>query len=333
MEYKEFFQKLKSGDLPGALLLHGEEEYIKQSALKQLREAILPEGLEMMNEAVLDASASERAIVEACETLPFMAEKRLVLVRESPLLLPKGSDEGILTEYLPRLPATTQLVFLVRGNADGRRRLSQAIQKAGGMVAFQPLSDAEVLAFIRRECKARGGGAGKGAAEKLLELCGRDLNVLSGEIDKLCAYAPNRLLTPEDVEDVAIPSLESNVFRFVDSIADGDAKTALDMQARLLGDGESPVMMLSMMARAFRRLHHARAMTDAKVPAGQLNKALGVSGFIAGKVVRQAAQMPAGFLRAAAEACVDADYAIKSGKLREDAALEGLTLRLLSRAL
>ena len=49
LNYKEFFNLLRGGGLPGALLFDGEEEYIKDSALAQLRSKLLPEGLEEMN--------------------------------------------------------------------------------------------------------------------------------------------------------------------------------------------------------------------------------------------------------------------------------------------
>ena len=49
MNYKDFFSKLRGGELPRVLLLEGEEEYTKDSALHQIRQKILPEGLEELD--------------------------------------------------------------------------------------------------------------------------------------------------------------------------------------------------------------------------------------------------------------------------------------------
>ena len=58
MNYKDFFSKLRGGELPRVLLLEGEEEYTKDSALHQIRQKILPEGLEELNETPLGAQST-----------------------------------------------------------------------------------------------------------------------------------------------------------------------------------------------------------------------------------------------------------------------------------
>ena len=87
LNYKDYFSKLRSGELPQALLFDGEEEYTKDSALAQLRAKVLPEGLEEMNETPLSGTASAAEIVDACEMLPFLSPKRLVVVRGSSKLI------------------------------------------------------------------------------------------------------------------------------------------------------------------------------------------------------------------------------------------------------
>jgi DNA polymerase III delta subunit len=66
---------------------HGPEEWVKQSAAQRLREKLLPPGLEELNETVLEGGTAQR-ILEAAETLPVMADRRLVLVRDYPPLTP-----------------------------------------------------------------------------------------------------------------------------------------------------------------------------------------------------------------------------------------------------
>ena len=79
MNHKEFFKAVKSGQIGSLYLMEGVEEYIKQSALEQLRKAVLPVGLEVLNESVLE-NPSLHVLKAAAETLPFMADRRLVLV-------------------------------------------------------------------------------------------------------------------------------------------------------------------------------------------------------------------------------------------------------------
>ena len=93
MTWKEFYAQLKSGALESVYLFSGPEEYLKREALGELRRALLPEGLEQLNETVLEGATAAQ-IVEAAETLPFMCERRVVEVRDwAPLLSGKARDE------------------------------------------------------------------------------------------------------------------------------------------------------------------------------------------------------------------------------------------------
>ena len=69
MDYKEFFAQVKAGGLRGAYLFEGTEEYVKASALAAVEKALLPPGMEQLNEAVLENPAAD-ALIAAAETLP-----------------------------------------------------------------------------------------------------------------------------------------------------------------------------------------------------------------------------------------------------------------------
>ena len=85
MTWQELFDEIKTGIPGGVYLFHGPEEFIKKSAMDKIRESILPAGLEILNEAVMDAPGA-RQVIESAETLPVMSDKRLVIVKDSPLL-------------------------------------------------------------------------------------------------------------------------------------------------------------------------------------------------------------------------------------------------------
>ncbi|NLE19424.1 MAG: hypothetical protein GX623_01280, partial [Clostridiales bacterium] len=102
MDYQAFYAALKRGDVRTVYLFEGEEEYSKESALKALRAALMTGPLPVMNEATL-SNPEESQVVAACETLPMLQERRLVVVRDSPLLTGKppageGGDEDAPAE-------------------------------------------------------------------------------------------------------------------------------------------------------------------------------------------------------------------------------------------
>ena len=95
MDRKELMQAIKDGRVQGAYLFEGVEENIKAAAMTALRKALLPEGLEELNETILDNPMTD-AIIAAAETLPFMADKRLVTVREHPALSGRAEADDSL---------------------------------------------------------------------------------------------------------------------------------------------------------------------------------------------------------------------------------------------
>ena len=147
MDRKEFSQLLKAGNVQGAYLFEGVEENIKAATLQSLRKAILPEGMEELNESVMDAPATD-AIIAACETLPFLADKRLVIVRDHPALSGRADADERLLSYIPQVPDSAVLIFLCRGKADARKKLYTAVKKAGGIVSFTQLTDQELNSWI-----------------------------------------------------------------------------------------------------------------------------------------------------------------------------------------
>ena len=98
MNHTEFGNLLSQGKLPRVLLFEGEEEYLKQQALRSLRAALLPEGMEELNETVLTAPSADE-IIAAAETLPFLADRRLVLIRDERSLSSRTEAEQKLLDY------------------------------------------------------------------------------------------------------------------------------------------------------------------------------------------------------------------------------------------
>ena len=170
MDYKEFFAQVKAGSLRGAYLFEGTEEYVKASALAAVEKAMLPPGMEQLNEAVLDNPATD-ALIAAAETLPFLADKRLVVARELSAFTGRGEGDDRLGEYLARIPESCVLILYVQGKADARKKLYQAVKKHGTVVSFQPMDEAELNRWLARTAKGMGKGAVPG---------GRRLSGLSG---------------------------------------------------------------------------------------------------------------------------------------------------------
>jgi len=329
MNRDEFFRLLKDGHLPSVLLFEGEEEYLKQSALRDLRKAVLPEGMEDLNESVL-ASPETDALIAAAETLPFMADRRLVIVRDYPALIGRAEADDRLVQYLPNVPATTILLFYCTPKPDGRKKLYSAINKLGGVVKFDRLKDLELTTFVAKAFKAQGRECDARTADFLIFTCGNDTATLLTEIAKIAAWHPEQeKVDPEDVRALATPSGESTVFGMVDAVVAGDANRAFALFNRLLRSGEDRVFVLAMLLREYRLLQHIKIMQYEKKDKSFIYSALGVPRFAADQYMRQAALYTGGQVKRAVDLCLTTEYEIKSGKLNAEGAVETVMLKLL----
>lgn len=328
MDRKEFSQLLKAGNVHGAYLFEGVEENIKAATLQSLRKAILPEGMEELNESVMDAPATD-AIIAACETLPFLADKRLVIVREHPALTGRADADERLISYIPSVPDSAVLVFLCRGKADARKKLYGAIKKAGGVVSFAPLTDAELNAWIVKTFAGLGKTVSPQTASVLSFTVGSDTALLRREIEKLAALAGDRdTVTEQDVHAVATRSVECTVFEIVDAVVAGQQGKAFGLLRDMLTTGSDRLGILAMLLRQFRLMQHIKIMQFEKLSPGDIKQRLGIAPFAAERCMRQASGYTGGQVKKAVQICLNAEYQVKSGGWNQEGALESAMLEI-----
>ena len=328
MDRKEFTQLIKAGTVSGAYLFEGVEENIKAATLQALRKAILPEGMEELGESLMDAPDAS-AIIAACETLPFLADKRLVIVREHPALTGRSDADEKLLSYIPNVPESAVLVFLCRGKADARKKLYTAIKKAGGIVSFAPLTDAELNAWVVKAFAGLGKSVSPQTASVLTFTVGSDTALLRWEIDKLAALAGDRdTVTEEDVHAVATRSIECTVFEMVDAVVAGQQGKAFGLLRDMLTAGSDRLGILAMLLRQFRQMQHIKIMQYEKLSPADIKTRLGIAPFAAERCIRQAAGYTGGQVKKAVQICLNAEYKVKSGGWNQEGALEAAMLEI-----
>ena len=328
MDRKEFSQLLKSGKVAGAYLFEGVEENIKAATLQSLRKTVLPEGFEELNESLMDSPATD-AVIAACETLPFMADKRLVIVREHPALTGRADADERLISYIPNVPDSAVLVFLCRGKADARKKLYTAIKKANGVVSFAPLTDAELNAWIVKTFAGLGKTVSPQTASVLSFTVGSDTALLRREIEKLAALAGDRdTVTEEDVHAVATRSVECTVFEMVDAVVALQQGKAFGLLRDMLTTGSDRLGILAMLLRQFRLMQHIKIMQFEKLSPGDIKQRLGIAPFAAERCMRQASGYTGGQVKKAVQICLNAEYMVKSGQWNQEGALESAMLQI-----
>ena len=330
MDRKDFSRALSQHSLPQVLLFEGEEEHLKQEALAELRRAVLPEGMETLNETILEDPSVDQLIADV-ETQPFMADKRLIIVRDFPALTGRSEADEKLIAYLPSVPETSILLFYCTGKPDGRKKLYNAVKKLSGIVTFSPLRGTELTRFVVSSFQEAGKECDDRTAEYLIFTVGSDAGLLRNEIQKLASCSTDRSsILAEDVTALATPSTECTVFQMIDAVVAGQKSRAFTLLRNQLLSGTDRMAILSMLLRQYRLLQHIKIMQYEKRGSDFIRSALGVPPFAVDQYIRQASGYTGGQVKSAVRICFDTEYALKSGRMSQDGAVEAVVLKLLN---
>ncbi|MDD2648770.1 MAG: DNA polymerase III subunit delta [Eubacteriales bacterium] len=346
MDFSAFFDRVKKGDIGKVYVFEGEEEYVKQSALKKLKAACLTEGMEALDFAQFESPDFD-LVRAACETMPFMSTRRLVLVRDfEPLTASKKTQESSgddsapaqrvqkdfgqeLADYLRALPETTCLVFYQTAKCDTRKKAGKALEQMGAIVSFDPMTDDVCRRFIRNTLASSGKKISPDTAIRLMSTVGRDGENLKNEMEKLASFLGEREeVTPEDIDAICTPSPEYTVFQMVDAMVSGNLARALTLSGFMLKTGSTRFSLLALLLRQYRILYFCKAMGSERVSQQEMRSALGIAPFAVDSAVRQAQKFTLPQLRNGVNACLETEYGLKNGTLSEESGFNMLMLTL-----
>ncbi len=244
------------------VLFCGEEEYLKTSGLQALLGALdisTPE----LNISYFEERPDMGAVAAAMETLPFMSERRAIVIKNTDIL--STACAAAFTEAINgvKMPDGCILIICARGKADKRKALYKKIAGEGIVVDCEPFSEAELSAYAVNAAFQSGLILSRDNAQKMAEYCGGDLSTLINELNKLASVCVGNI-SKEDIAKYVSRSAQYNVFKIHDLLCAGrlaDAKVLID---RTLADDPSPMGLISMISGNFKQMLVARACMDAK---------------------------------------------------------------------
>ncbi len=341
MSYKEVVKDLKNNCLGNLYLFYGTEHYLLENTMTMIQEKIINKTFDTLNYQEMDGKETTVGdIINACETLPFMGEKRMIIVKDLECFFSKRKniseeDEEKLILYFENIPSTTHLFFIATKDIDKRKKIVRSIKKKGKMVEFNKLSEKEVYRWIHKVFEKFHKKIGDKEIAFLLDITGyldknssKNLKDLENEIIKISNYAEDQsVITSKDIDLLTAKSIDNNIFHLVECIGEKNASQALVLLNDMLLGGEAELKILYMITREFRFLYQIKLLEKQGYTPMAIAPKLGIQQFLVRKYLKQTQHFDTDILKKGLEQCLYTDESIKTGKIAPRLAIELLISR------
>lgn len=321
---KKLNEEIRAGQLKQVYLLCGEEAYLRRQYRDRIKKALLGDGDLMNLNCFAGSGIVSGEVVDLAQTLPFLAERRVILIENSGLFK-KGGEA--LADYLAN-PAPTSHFLFVEQDVDKRCRLYKAVQAKGRIIECKTPDEATLKRWIVELLLKEGKRITQRELDFFLEKTGTDMENIRSEVEKLSCYCLDReAVTGEDIEAVCTRQVSGHIFDMVEAVADKRKRRAMELYYDLLALKEPPMRILFLIARQFNLLLQVRELKGNGCDAETIGKRIGLPGFVAKKYASQASKFREAELRQALADCVETEEAVKTGRMNDLLSVELLIVK------
>jgi len=344
-------EQLKTKNPARVYLFYGDEPFLIDYYVKALKELILEGDNEGLNLTVFEDNINIDDVIDACETFPVFAQRKLVIVKNSGLFYSKSkkntasSDkddtaeeddvrplmdtrlknkpQDALIEYISDIPATTCLIF-IENQADKRLKVYKQVVSTGLALEFNRNKPAELVPWVIKGMKSLNKVIDYDAAQYLVAISEPDMYTLRNEIFKLADYAGDRKeITINDVKLMAIPTIKSVIFDLLDAVAKKDVPQALNILNEIIALKEPEQKILAMLSKQMGEMLKLKLLMEDGATQEQINQYFQGKHPYALKIMsQQASGMSVEFLRNMLGKCIEAEEDYKKGLIEPKLALE-----------
>jgi DNA polymerase-3 subunit delta len=330
-------------------VLFGEDDFSLGEALEEIKQGSGDQSLIAANTTVLEGGQiSLNELKTICETVPFLADNRLVIVKgllerfqfkgksarrkSGKAATSQEDDFKPWIHCLTGIPETTTLV-LVDGKVSSRNPLVTELTGKAEIKSFPILGRASLRRWIEERVEKAGSSISPQAVELLVSTVGSNLWVMHNEIDKLVLFTSGRRIEERDVSELVSYVQQTNVFAMIDAVFEFKTGLAEKLLCQLLEAGATPPYILVMLSRQMRLTVRAKLLRTQGKSEAEIQRRLGLTNdFAFRKTLEQAKHYPLTLIREVYHRLLETDLAIKTGRYDGELALNILVARLCTEA-
>lgn len=317
-------ENIKDGRFKRSYLICGEEDYLRRQYKGKLKDAITG-GADMNYSYYEGKGINTKEVIDVCETLPFFAERRLVVMEDTGFF--KGACDDAFVDYIRNIPEYLTILF-VESEVDKRSKMYKAVSQNGYVSEMKIQEDTVlkkwIMSLLVSEKKTMDGRT----LQMFLQYAGSSMDNIKGELEKLFCYTMGREeITEEDVKNICTVTTENKIFDMVSAVAMKKQKEALNLYYDLLTLKEPPMRILYLLSRQFNLILQVKELLAEGYSSATIAKKMGVQGFIVTKCQNQTGFFTSAQLRQALEECASFEEAVKTGRLEDKMCVELIIIK------
>jgi DNA polymerase-3 subunit delta len=296
-------------------IFHGDDAHAQRETLGRIKAKVGDATMVDLNTTVFTGrDLTLAALQHACNSVPFLANKRLIIVEDLLINNPPFLDELIL--FLPQLPDSTRLVLIESKKLKENHPLIKLanLDESGYVKLFEKPEGAGLERWIRSRVADGEGTISPRAVHLLAINVGNNLELMDREIEKLILYKDGQIIEPEDVTLLCPFVAEASIFDLVDALSTRNGRIAARILNEKIDEGTDPLFLFAMFIRQFRLLIQAKEMALQGSNPAEIAEKLKIHGFVAGKVFQQSQNFSHSQLEEVYRHLLDIDVAVKSSK-------------------
>lgn len=322
MNHRDFFSLIKKGLPCMSYVVHGEEEYVKEQAIRALINTIEPD-LRPFNVTEL-SKPSPQELAETCDTLPLFSDKRIVLCYE----LADGADAAKYKSCFEEHAPETALLFVFKGKLAANSAMLKYAKKSDTEVLFDPLTPADCAKWCVKHCTEEGVVLRPDTAQMLVRVVGTNMANLVSETDKLIDFAgKGGEVTSEAISACARTSLDVRVFDMLDMFTYGKPGDGVIALHALFDEGSDPMSIAAFLSGRFKIMLEARRGIDAGKRKNEVASQMEGNRYANEKAYDAARRFTSDELLKLISDISDTAFMKISGKMKEDKYLELVLLK------
>lgn len=331
MNYKKIY---RDKDHSGAYLFYGKEKYLIENAVGYLINKYV-KGTEAFNYTKFKGSeVKPEDIISACETYPVMNDKKLVLVRDVVDFLGENDLKDSFYDFLDDLSDFVILIFWDTGSLKKTTKFYKFFKKKDRDMDFAKLSPADLNNFIKGYFIRKGKEIGPSELALFISESGynsknEDVSLLDlkTEMDKIAAHAKDKRILREDISSSITENIDTNIFKFLDSMMGRRSEEALKELHNLYKLGEPSLRIFTMIIRQVKNFLSYKILSNKNISQADIMNKMEVKKYEFGKIKSFEKNFTKEFLIDFYEELIKSDELFKTSSIDEKLIMETLIIK------